>query len=154
MRFWDSQDGEGSWSSVGTFTMSSPPAKPTVLKTDAQTNPTQLASAYPTFSAKYEDPDGDNSSAYEIEVNSASNFEGTVMWNTGKTSKTITSGVTGNIASYAGTLLSNSATTYYWRLRFWDTDDKVSEWSDTAQFTDTYPSFKFEGVGLEGLKIN
>ncbi|MDD4382495.1 MAG: hypothetical protein PHE21_04115, partial [Candidatus Dojkabacteria bacterium] len=154
MSFWDSNDGEGSWSTTSTFVMSGPPSKPTNLKTDAQTNPTQLASAHPMFSATYSDPNADDSSAYEIEVNAASNFLGTVMWDTGKTAKTITSGTTGDIANYEGTPLSNSTTTYYWRIRFWDTDDTESEWSDTAQFSDFYPSFKFEGLGLEGLKIN
>ncbi|MDD4381802.1 MAG: DUF2341 domain-containing protein [Candidatus Dojkabacteria bacterium] len=146
--------GGGSWSTTSTFVMSGPPSKPTNLKTDAQTNPTQLASAHPMFSATYSDPNSDDSSAYEIEVNAASNFLGTVMWDTGKTAKTITSGTTGDIVNYAGTPLSNSTTTYYWRIRFWDTDDTESEWSDTAQFSDFYPSFKFQGIGMEGLKIN
>jgi len=153
IKFWDNRGSESSWSTTANFAMSGPPTA-TLPLVDNLTNPTFIASASPAFTAIYTDPNGDDSSAYEIEVNSTNTFDGTVMWDTGKTSATFTSGDRTSDISYTGTALTNSGTTYYWRIKFWDTDDNASEWSTTAQFTDSFPSFKFGGVKLEGIKIN
>ncbi len=60
--------------------------------------------------------------------------------------------------TYAGTALTGSSgTTYYWRIRFWDTDGNVSNWSDTATFKDfiqTEEYIRMEKLKLEGIKIN
>ena len=46
-----------------------------------QTNPTGITDSTPAFSAIYNDPDsGDIANKYRVEVNTASNFGGTVMW--------------------------------------------------------------------------
>ncbi|MFA5535254.1 MAG: hypothetical protein WDA19_12205, partial [Mariniphaga sp.] len=76
-------------------------------------------------------------------------------WDTGKQSMTSTpnNSVCPNI-TYAGNMLSNSLNTYYWRIRFWDTDDMVSPWSATASFVDRLTNIQLEGIGLEGLGIN
>lgn len=154
IKFWDNGDLETSWPSAGTFSLDDNPAAPTGLLTDGQTNPVLLDDPYPYFSAIYEDPNLNDSSAYELEINTASNFAGTVMWDTGKTSITIVNNARSADIDYAGTPLSNSEVTLYWRIRFWDTDDNVSEWSATATFIDYYPAFQFEGVSMEGLLIN
>lgn len=62
--------------------MSEPPDAPTELLVDGQTNPLYLNSVIPTFSAVYSDINLDNSSSYEIKVNTQSNFLGIVMWDT------------------------------------------------------------------------
>jgi len=154
IKFWDNNDHEGVLSTVAQFIMSGIPDIPTNLKTNGVSNPTMLTSVPPFFTAYYSDPNQDSASAYEIEVNTNSLFTGTVMWDSGKTSTTILNGQTSSPYTYDGTSMSNSGNVLYWRIRFWDTDDSVSEWSATAQFTDTYSSFKFTGVGLDGLKLD
>jgi hypothetical protein len=153
IKFWDNRGHESTWSATANFVMDGSPTA-TLPLVDNLTNPTFITSASPAFTAIYTDPNGDDSSAYEIEVNSTNTFDGTVMWDTGKTSATFTSGDRTSDIIYTGTALTNTGTTYYWRIKFWDTDDKASEWSSTAQFTDSFPSFKFEGLKLEGIKIN
>ncbi len=153
VKFWDNSDAEGAWSDTANFTMSGPPSASSLL-VENTTNPIILNSASPVFSAICTDPNGDNCSAYEIDVDTVNTFDGTELWNTGKTSTTITSGSRSSDIIYHGTPLTNSENIYYWRIRFWDTDDNAGEWSSTAQFTDFYPSFRFEGLGLEGIQIN
>ncbi len=157
IKFWDQYDYAGAWSATAQFTMDGPPVSPTGLTVDGRTNPSNLDSTTPLFSAIYADPNQDSGIYYEIEVNSQSDFLGTSMWDTDKLAMTsTTSGTRCPDITYAGTeLTGNSGTTYYWRIRFWDTDDKVSEWSSTATFVDTTVVYmQFEKVKMEGVKIN
>ncbi|HNW23537.1 MAG TPA: DUF2341 domain-containing protein [Candidatus Dojkabacteria bacterium] len=159
MKFWDNNGGESNWSSTAQFTMSGPPTAPGNLKTDNMTNPTQILSTTPDFKAFHTDPNGDSAIYYEIDVNSQSDFLGTSMWSTGKTAMTSTpSGQYSPNITYAGTALTGeSSTTYYWRIRFWDSISDVSEWSSTASFVDYIQDEQYiqmEGVGLERIKIN
>ena len=154
IRFWDNNDAEGAWSSTNQFIMQGIPDTPSSLQTNLMINPPALTYVPPYFSAIYSDPNGDNASAYQINVNTNSSFTGTVLWDSGKTSTTIVSGQRSPGYLYNGTAMVNSHNTYYWRIRFWDSDDSVSNWSANAQFTDTYSSFKLEGLGLNGLKLD
>lgn len=111
------------------------PTAPTGLLTEGETNPATLETLTPYFSAIFNDPDsGDIAQNYEIEVNTASDFSGASMWDTGKTSMTdVTEGNRCPNVTYAGTTLVEG-TTYYWRIRFWDDDDAQGAWSATANF--------------------
>ena len=153
IKFWDNHNVESEWSETANFILSSPPNAPTGLTTDGRTNPTSLYSKNPEFSAIYSDINEDSASAYRIQVNSNTLFTGTIMWDSGKTSTTILNGERSPGYTYNGLLLSNSNTIYYWRIRFWNTDDVYSSWSATAQFTDSLASFKMEGIKLDGIKI-
>ncbi len=154
IKFWDNNDNEGEWSSINQFIMQGIPDIPIELKTNNATNPTQLTSVPPTFSAIYADPNGDSASAYQINVNSNSSFTGTSLWDSGKVTTTILDEHRSSEYQYNGTELNNSHNIYYWRIKFWDSDDTPSDWSATAQFTDTFSSFRFGGIGLEGLKLD
>jgi hypothetical protein len=154
IKLWDNADGESSWSVYATFTLYGKPDTPTGLLTAGETNPILLPNPYPYFSAIYSDSDSQDSSAYEIEINTQSDFLGTVMWDTDKTAITIASGNRSSNIQYEGTPLSNTKNTLYWRIRFWDLDDYVSDWSATATFVDFYPSLMFEGLNLEGVSLN
>ena len=137
--------------------MDGPPGAPTGLLVDGRTNPSNIDSTSPQFSAIYTDPNEDSGVYYEIEVDSAATFDGTRMWDTDKTAMTsTTSGTRSPDFTYDGTpLTGSSGTTYYWRIRFWDTDDKMSDWSETGTFVDTTVIYmKFDGVNMEGVKIN
>ncbi len=118
------------------YTSNTAPTAPTSLQTESLTNPTGILDLTPEFSAIHNDPDSDAADYYEIEVNTASDFNGTVMWDSGQQSMTETAnGARSPEISYAGTALTYSGTTYYWRIRFWDTPGAVSPWSSTQTFS-------------------
>ena len=151
IKFWDIAGLEGSWSAISNFQMSGPPIASSLLILD-QTNPMQVVyDIY--FSAISTDPNGDNSSAYQIQVNTTNTFDGTMMWDSTKTSTTITSGNRSSDIYYNGTPLLYDGTTYYVRMKFWDTDDNEGDWI-TAQFTDTLKSFLLNGLQMNGIQLN
>jgi hypothetical protein len=154
VKFWDNYDAESPWSSTSQFIMQGIPDTPSSLETNTMVNPPALTNIPPYFSAIYSDPNGDNASAYQINVNTNASFTGTVLWDSGKTSGTIANTQRSPAYLYNGAAMANTHNTYYWRIRFWDSDDSASSWSSTAQFTDTYSSFRLEGLGLNGLKLD
>jgi len=155
IRFWDNIGEAGPWSSVANFATSAAPSAPTDLLVDGQTNPDTINSLTPTFSAIHYDANGDSASYYEIEVNSNSSFTGTSMWDTNKSSTTVTNNSRSPDYTYAGTTLTGySGTTYYWRIRFWDTDDNQGAWSETGTFVDLNTHLFLKGLQLKGLRIN
>lgn len=154
IKFADASGLTSPWSAIGSFVMDGGPFAPTELLTDGQTNPVRILSLTPSFSAIYNDPNGDSASAYQIEVNTNNTFTGTVMWNSTKTSTSVTDNTRSSNYTYAGIALNNTNTTYYWRIKFWDAEDYEGEWSATAQFSSLQASFQFEGLNIEGIKIN
>ena len=77
-----------------------------------QTNPSGITDPTPAFSAIYNDPDsGDIANKYRVEVNTASDFGGTVMWDSGVFGGTSMADTTeGNRCPdiiYAGSALAN-----------------------------------------------
>lgn len=120
-----------------------------------QTNPTGLTDPTPAFSAIYNDPDsGDIANKYRVEVNTASDFTGTVMWDSGASGTSMTNTTAGNRSPdiiYAGSALSNS-TTYYWRIKFWDDDAAEGTVSATQNFatgTLVTSALRLEGTALQ-----
>ena len=121
--------------------VASPPQTP---HCEGATTPVaNVTDSTPEFSAICDDPETNNCTYYEIDVNTQSNFGGTSMWATGKTSMgTLTENTRSSDVSYAGSALSNS-TSYYWRIRFWDTahdgtsgtTSAAGDWSATQTFT-------------------
>ncbi len=133
--------GTNTWSgtqgSPFSFTVSNTPTAPTLLEAEGATNPTAVTDLTPEFTAIYNDSDtSDTAIHYEIEVNTLSDFSGTSMWDTGQTSMaSLSQGLRSVAVSYAGTALTQNGTTYYWRIRFWDSQGLVSPFSSTASFT-------------------
>ncbi|KKP56758.1 MAG: hypothetical protein UR49_C0009G0019 [candidate division WS6 bacterium GW2011_GWF2_33_92] len=83
------------------------PNNPTSLLTEGATDPTGVTDTTPEFSAIYSDPNADNGTSYEIEVNTNNTFTGTVMWDSGQVATgPITSGNRSTDISYAGTTLT------------------------------------------------
>jgi hypothetical protein len=129
-----------------TTTVNSVPTAPTTPYSNnntaqsGQTNPTDITDPSPAFSAIYEDPDtGDIANKYRVEVNTQSDFLGTVMWDSGATGTSMANTTAGNRSPdiiYAGSALAD-ATTYYWRITFWDDGGEQGAVSATQQFTTT-----------------
>ncbi len=151
IRFWDSDDNVSPWSSTASFTLDSTPTASSLL-TCGFTNPTFITNNL-TFSAIYTDPGNSNATSYEIEVNTASDFTGAVMWDSGKTSTSIASENRSPDYVFNGTPLAHEGTTYYVRLRFWDGNDTPTDWA-TGQFVDILKGFKLDGLNLDGLKLD
>ena len=138
MKFWDNKGGESNWSSTANFTMNAPPTAPTTPWCEGVVNPTGVTDLTPEFSAICQDPNtGNTCNYYEIQVNTASNFSGTVMWESGLQSMTARAiGSRSSDISYAGTALTTNGSTYYWRIRFADNHGAVGAWSTgTNSFT-------------------
>lgn len=156
IKFWDNNlyANESDWSATSFFVMTGIPEIATSLQTNGLVNPTQLTRVPPNFTAVYTDPNGDNASAYQIQVNTNSLFTGTIMWDSGKLATTQVSGSRTSSLTYAGIPLTNSGNTLYWRIKFWDIDDTTNNWSTTAQFIDAFSSTYYEGLKLNGLKLD
>ena len=113
---------------VGGYFAPTAPTAPYSNDTTAQsgqTNPSGITDPTPAFSAIYNDPDsGDIANKYRVEVNTANDFSGTVMWDSGAGGTSMANTTEGNRCPdiiYAGSTLAGS-TTYYWRITFWDDD--------------------------------
>ena len=140
IRFADAYGTVSPWSATANFRMNIPPTTPTQPLTESLVNPIDIGILDPTFSAIFNDPDTcstiEYSENFEIEVNTASGFTGSVMWDTGQTSMAKTNkGSRSPEITYDGTALSLNGATYYWRIRFWDSVNSVSPWSTTSSFT-------------------
>jgi hypothetical protein len=140
IRFADAYGTVSPWSTTANFKMNIPPTTPTQPLTEGLVNPIDIGILDPTFSAIFNDPDTctttEYSEHYEIEVNTSSSFTGSVMWDTGQSTMAQTSkGSRSPEITYDGTPLSLNGTTYYWRIRFWDSVGSVSPWSTTSSFT-------------------
>jgi len=154
IKFADNNGATSPWSETAHFVMDGAPFAPTGLLTDGQTNPVRIFSATPSFSAIYSDPNTDSASAYQIQVNTNNTFTGTIMWDSTKTSTSVTNNTRSSNYTYAGTALTNTNTTYYWRIKFWDLEDYEGEWSAVAQFSSLQTSFQMEGLQIGGIKLD
>jgi len=136
--------GTNTWSSTQTpysFTTTAAPTAPTTPYAEGVTNPSAITDLTPELSAIHNDGNGDSANYYQIEVNTASDFTGTVMWDSTKTAMTTTAnGVRSPDISYAGTSLALDGSTYYWRIKFWDTLGAQGAVSATQNFTMNSPS--------------
>jgi len=124
------------WNISSGASCGSPPTAPTFPYAEGVSNPSSIVDLTPEFSAIHNDPDADAANFYEININTLSDFTGTIMWNTGAVSiANLSSGARSTDVSYAGTALSYNGTTYYWRIRFTDTGGAVGTWSATQNFS-------------------
>jgi len=114
-----------------------PPAVPTSLETEGQTNPTGVSDLTPEFSAIYNDTDaGDSGTDYQIQVSTSTDFT-TPYWDSTKTvlASSIIEGNRSELIPYNGSALTAS-TAYYWRIKFWDDNNTEGLWSTaTSSFT-------------------
>lgn len=132
------------------------PDAPDELLIEGQVTPTEVRDLTPEFSAIFSDPDTEDVGVYyQIQVNTKSDFTGTLMWDSEKQDiSAITNGSRSSDISYAGTPLSHDGSTYYWRIRFWDSSEGVSAWSLTASFTMDNPPISPTIREPEALSIN
>jgi len=123
-------------STSGSETTNNQPSPPTDLLTEGQTNPSNVTDLTPEFSAIYRDPDAsDQATAYQLQVSTYRNFYSS-LWDSGKVSiSNLDVDTRSSDISYSGPSLSYDGSTYFWRIRFYDSEDIVGYWSNNAQFT-------------------
>lgn len=145
-------------SAASTFgnTAPSAPTTPYSSATTAQsgsTNPTNLATGTPAFSALFQDVDaGNTATKAQIQVTtSTDSFTTVTHWDSGSSGNTISSVAIGarsadifynNFGTAAVSAIginddsgeANPNTTYYWRIRFWDATD-AGTWSAQQTFS-------------------
>jgi hypothetical protein len=137
-------DNYAQYAAVSIEAVNSAPTAPTTLYSnnttaqDGQTNPTGITDPTLAFSAIYNDPDsGDIANKYRVEVNTQSDFGGTVMWDSGAGGTSMTDTTADSRSPdiiYAGSALADS-TQYFWRITFWDDGDTEGTVSATQNFT-------------------
>lgn len=119
------------------------------------TDPTQITTTTPSFSAIFQDPDpSDTSAKAQIQLTTATDGFATInIWDSGATAFTpavavgarssyFKYGEFGAAPLFAGLLalgddsfVTNADTNYYWRIRFYDQNDVAGAWSATNTFT-------------------
>jgi hypothetical protein len=144
------------------LTQDNEPSAPTIPYTSTTTpavygatNPIQIATTTPSFSAIFQDSDvGDTSAKAQIQLTTATDGFATInIWDSGATafapsiaigarSAYFKYGEFGDPPLFAGLLalgddgfVTNADTNYYWRIRFWDQNDVAGAWSATNTFT-------------------
>lgn len=118
-----------------TYHVNNAPTAPSGPLTEGFTNPSSITDSTPEFSAIFEDSDtGDVAHYYRLQVATSSSFT-TTYWDTTKTALASSTPAGMRVAdiSYTGSALASS-TPYYWRIKFWDTDDFEGAWSATSTF--------------------
>jgi PKD repeat protein len=78
------------------------------------------------FSWTFTDPDGDSQSAYQVQIDNNSNFSSPEV-DSGK--------INSSSNSYSPQTGLNYNTTYYWRVKVWDSEGNESSWSYGPSFT-------------------
>jgi hypothetical protein len=85
IKFWDDKNNESEWSETATFSVNATPSSPTPIFVNGLVNPQTVHTLKPYFTSVFLDTDNENSSAYQIQVNTDILFVDTVMWDSGKT---------------------------------------------------------------------
>ena len=124
----------------------STPSAPTSLLCEEAASPQGVTDLTPEFSAIGNDDSGDTLTHAYVQVNTSSAFTGTTMWDSGWIDiVNFTAGGRCDNISYAGTALTLTGDTYYWRIAFKDDDGEVGEWSAAS-------SFRMQNVASKALK--
>ena len=125
------------------------------LRCEYLTNPIGIGNSMPGLSWKIRSAsNGTFQKAYQVIVSNDSNFpdeENADLWDSGKilSSESV-------LIPYTGPALASNSVCY-WKVRIWDRNDELSEWSQTGTFSVGLLSesdWKADYIGLPGLKGN
>ena len=112
----------------------SAPQAPSDLQVESLTNPTNVATSNPRFSAIHKNASTTAlATSYQIQISTSTIFTSSLYWDSGK--KTLSSSTPREQRSpqiYSTTTFSVNGTQYYWRIRFWDQTNTVGEWSTST----------------------
>jgi hypothetical protein len=151
MKVWNGKDVEGAWSYVNSqarFKMNNSDPRSKILNQYSPQVPDNLrvngmpvdrkADGAPVFSARFQDKDsGDKAVYYEVEVSTHYRFKTEPVWLSGKVKfdPPVERFEQSQGLPYEGPdLVQDGRTRYYWRVKFYDLEDKSSEWSNLGLF--------------------
>ncbi len=129
------------------------PTEPTSLLAEGQTNPVNVTDSTPEFSAIFNDTNSaDVAQYYQIQVATSSTFS-TTHWDSTKTLLASSTPPGMRIADvpYTGATLASS-TTYYWRIKFWDSVDASSPWSTATSTFSLEAGYSPPPAGVGGIQ--
>jgi len=132
---WDADDNASPWSDYDFFRLEAlVPEAPTSLYINDMPSGAEAGDRL-YFNAVYEDPNppGDQAVNYQIQVNTQEDFNGRMMWDSGKTAFTAPVGIGERCEDiiYGGYRLTPGHT-YWVRIKFWDNEDHESPWSEVV----------------------
>jgi alpha-L-rhamnosidase len=114
---------------IGTAAFAGPLA-PSQMRCEYLTSPEAVDTAVPRFAWVLNHTDrGQKQTAYHVQVSRRADFNGALMWDSGKTESPNATQV-----EYKGAPLT-SDTDYFWRVRYWDAQGSESPWSAGARFS-------------------
>ena len=141
VRFFATDGGVSEWSTQpASFTTQAAPLSPTALfvgsseaQSGAQGNPVNLIDLNPAFSAIYQHQNtGVDGTKVKVQVSTDATFVDVTHWNSGQIAiANVANGARCADVIYNGQLLRGN-TRYFWRLRFYDTNDNPGPWSAEA----------------------
>ena len=113
------------------------PSAPTNLLTGGLTNPSNIATTSPYFSAIHVNASTTAlATSYQVQISATTSFASSLYWDSGK--KTLSSSTPQGQRMpnvFSTTTFAVDGTTYYWRIKFWDQMSTSGEWStSTAWF--------------------
>jgi len=125
------------------------PLPPQNLRCEYLENPMGLDVKNPRFSwVLHHTERGQKQSAYRIMVSTDPSFEQDVVWDSDKVDSEKSIHII-----YEGNPLESSQT-YFWKVRFWDQDDRPSPFSQTARFdTGLFDPQDWEGEWITGENL-
>src|SRR5690606_20334775 len=99
------------------------------IQVDFKDNPMGIAISQVKFGWKLESSALDlRQQAYQIIVSTSEDFDQNPVWDSGRIESDKS-----RLVAYNGDPLESS-TTYYWKVKVWGSDTKVSDWSTVGQF--------------------
>lgn len=107
-------------------------SKPTGLLCEGSIEPLAMANPNPSFSAIFNDLNG-TAKETQIQVRKTI-ISGQLVWDSGWIARSVSDGKRCKNIIYAGAALDMNSVNYYWKIRFKDTADSISDWSDEAHF--------------------
>lgn len=109
---------------------------PSALQVESLTNPSNISTSSPRFSAVYENASSSaRASSYQIQVSTTSSFGTGFYWDSGK--MTLSSSTPPGMRSpqiFSTSTFAVDGKKYYWRIRFWDQYGGVESWSDSGDY--------------------
>ena len=112
------------------------PMAPIDLLVDGEINNIYIATRTPSFSAVYNDSEGDDAAYYRIQVSSNYVDWNSLVWDSAKSTiiSELNSGERNEDIRYLGNELIFNKKKYHWRIKFWNENDEEGEWSSGEEY--------------------
>lgn len=118
------------------ITLATGPTAPTNLQVESLTNPSNISTSSPRFSAIHANASTTAlATSYEIQVSTSASSWSSLYWDSGM--QTLSSSTPSGQRSpqiFSTTTFPTDGKTYYWRIKFWDQTGQEGAWSTTGDY--------------------